>query len=556
MKKGWRARHRFAFASGFMFTALAARGAVMTHGPVVGGVTHQSARVFARTDGGSQISIQYSVNPSLSGASSAGPEGASAATDFTAIVPVSGLMAGTRYYYTVLVDGQNQMPPPYPSFQTLPAPGQDVGFNVIVLGDTGNQDTGEPHGNGEAFRSAGNENGLFMLQVGDFPHENPKTVDEKRTVRKTMYDWVRSADFVALTRKMPFFYAWDDHDFGANNSNGHAGFKAYSVQVYKEYVPANLVNPEAGIWQKFQAGQAEFFLMDDRTQRSRDNDPDGPDKSQLDTFRIPNGQKQWLKDSLRASTAVWKIIVSPSVWNPTLTKDDSWFSFRTEQKELLDFFDANKIQNVVMLSGDVHWGAIDDGTHGGVTQMVMPNTNMTFHRQGRYDSIWSHGTWGIPDEDGIKNGYGKLTFQTQPDRLLLEVKSEKGVTQLQLQLTAESPPACVPGPTALCLNGGRFKVTTQWIARDGQSGSGQAVALTGDTGYFTFFSPSNVELVIKVLNGCSVNARYWTFAGGLTDVSVIVTVTDTQTGTIKTYTNPQGTPFQPIQDTSAFTSCP
>jgi hypothetical protein len=59
-----------------------------------------------------------------------------------------------------------------------------------------------------------------------------------------------------------------------------------------------------------------------------------------------------------------------------------------------------------------------------------------------------------------------------------------------------------------------------------------------------------------VLNACSFNAAYWTFAGGLTDVNVIMTVTDTQTGAVKTYTNPQGTAFQPIQDTSAFFTCP
>jgi len=63
-------------------------------------------------------------------------------------------------------------------------------------------------------------------------------------------------------------------------------------------------------------------------------------------------------------------------------------------------------------------------------------------------------------------------------------------------------------------------------------------------------------LVVKVLNACGFNARCWTFAGGLTDVNVIMTVTDTQTGTVKTYTNPQGTAFQPIQDTSAFATCP
>jgi hypothetical protein len=50
--------------------------------------------------------------------------------------------------------------------------------------------------------------------------------------------------------------------------------------------------------------------------------------------------------------------------------------------------------------------------------------------------------------------------------------------------------------------------------------------------------------------------RYWVFAGGLTDVRVWMNVTDTLRGAGKSYENPQGTPFQPIQDTNAFSACP
>jgi hypothetical protein len=62
-------------------------------------------------------------------------------------------------------------------------------------------------------------------------------------------------------------------------------------------------------------------------------------------------------------------------------------------------------------------------------------------------------------------------------------------------------------------------------------------------------------MVVKAVAGCPLNDRYWVFAGGLTNVNVVMTVTDTQTGAVKTYINPQGTAFAPIQDTSAFT-CP
>ena len=65
-----------------------------------------------------------------------------------------------------------------------------------------------------------------------------------------------------------------------------------------------------------------------------------------------------------------------------------------------------------------------------------------------------------------------------------------------------------------------------------------------------------MELIVKVLDGCGVNQRYWVFAGGLTNVQTVIPVRDTRTGISKTYINPQGTPFQPVQDTGAFVGCP
>ena len=115
--------------------------------------------------------------------------------------------------------------------------------------------------------------------------------------------------------------------------------------------------------------------------------------------------------------------------------------------------------------------------------------------------------------------------------------------------------ACAPDATTLCLNNGRFQVRVQWATPQGQSGVGQAVSLTSDTGHFWFFSASNVEMIVKVVTGCAFNSRIWVFAGGLTNVNVVMSVTDTQTGAVKTYTNAQGVPFQPIQDTDAFAGC-
>jgi plastocyanin len=124
-------------------------------------------------------------------------------------------------------------------------------------------------------------------------------------------------------------------------------------------------------------------------------------------------------------------------------------------------------------------------------------------------------------------------------------------------VSAGGPSVCTPDATTLCLVGGRFMVQMVWTKPDNSSGDGNAVKLTDNSGYFWFFDPTNIEAVMKVLNGCAIDNAYWVFLAGLTNVQVATTVTDTQTGAVYTNTNPQGTAFAPVQATSALpTSCP
>ncbi len=142
--------------------------------------------------------------------------------------------------------------------------------------------------------------------------------------------------------------------------------------------------------------------------------------------------------------------------------------------------------------------------------------------------------------------------------VVLPQRAGSGIDRVELRVVTQSPSSggpCVPTTGDLCLNGGRFRVSTTWRTTQGTSGAGVAVTLTGDTGFFWFFNPSNVELVVKVLNGCPVNQHFWVFAGGLTNVLVEMRVEDMVTGEQRIYDNPLGTPFAPIQDTRAFAGC-
>ena len=80
----------------------------------------------------------------------------------------------------------------------------------------------------------------------------------------------------------------------------------------------------------------------------------------------------------------------------------------------------------------------------------------------------------------------------------------------------------------LCL--GRFQVEVEWEDGDGRTGRGRSERLTARSGDFWFFEPANIELVVKVLDGCSINGHYWVFAVGLTDVAVTMTVRDLRAG--------------------------
>jgi photosystem II stability/assembly factor-like uncharacterized protein len=117
-------------------------------------------------------------------------------------------------------------------------------------------------------------------------------------------------------------------------------------------------------------------------------------------------------------------------------------------------------------------------------------------------------------------------------------------------LAAAGP--CVADATSLCLNGDRFRVQVNWFAANiASSGAGQTVPLSSDSGSFWFFSPGNLELIVKVVDGRAVTGHFWVFYGALSDVEYTITVTDTQTGTSRTYSNPQGR-LASVADTSAF----
>lgn len=106
--------------------------------------------------------------------------------------------------------------------------------------------------------------------------------------------------------------------------------------------------------------------------------------------------------------------------------------------------------------------------------------------------------------------------------------------------------SCTSGPF-LCLAGNRFRAEVTWKL-GAAALPAQAVAVSGDAGYFSFNDAGSAERVVKMVGQ---NGSFGVFSGGLTNAEHTLTVTDTTTGAVKTYTNAPGS-FMSLGDTTAF----
>lgn len=114
-----------------------------------------------------------------------------------------------------------------------------------------------------------------------------------------------------------------------------------------------------------------------------------------------------------------------------------------------------------------------------------------------------------------------------------------------------------PDATRVFLHRGRFEVEATWRDFADRTGTAWVAPPASDgSALFWFFSPDNWELMVKVLDGCGLNGRFWVFHAATTNVEYTLTVTDTVTGQVRRYDNPLGRRAPAVTDTEAFATCP
>lgn len=115
---------------------------------------------------------------------------------------------------------------------------------------------------------------------------------------------------------------------------------------------------------------------------------------------------------------------------------------------------------------------------------------------------------------------------------------------------------CIPDEETLCLGDGRFALRGTWTDFQGRNGVFRAVPSSDGSGLFWFFDENSIEVIAKVIDGCSLNDHRWVFLAATTNVAYRLEVTDLRTGAVETYTNPLGTRAPATTDVTAFACAP
>ncbi len=351
-------------------------------GPFVGGawsgnVSPTSATVAIRLTASAQrVRLQVSQNENLSTPiySSVVTTGAGAGN--TVKLSVQGLKPDTDYYYGIEVAGV--LRPETVSrgrFRTFPI--GRASFRIAFGSCSDLRDAN--HG---VFNAIRDEKPLLFVHMGDLHYAN--TNSNVAEDYRANYDQVLSHDVQApFYRSLPIAYMWDDHDFAGNDSDASALGRDAARAVYRERVPHYPIGPTGGtIGQAFTVGRVRFIMTDLRSAASSAGAKESATKSKMGAV-----QKAWFKQELiTARDAGFPFIlwVNTVPWiSEAQLGDDSWAGYTSERTELANFIRDNRINNVAMLSGDMHGLAFDDGTHsdyatgGGSPMIVMHAAALT-----------------------------------------------------------------------------------------------------------------------------------------------------------------------------------
>jgi hypothetical protein len=242
-------------------------------------------------------------------------------------------------------------------FSTFPTPGQARSFRVGV------GSCARTHSNALAFQKLVDAKLDLFIHMGDMHYENIDTANQRRF--DVAYQSVfKQPRYRALLSSQAVAYTYDDHDFGPNDANGRSVTADVARASYRKNVPHyDLVAKP--IYQSWPVGRV-LFIMTDIVSESTKN---GPKMSEVQT--------KWFFSELKRGRDHFKLIVwvSSKPWiGKASSKSDAWLGESSGRERISNFIADNQITSLIVVAGDAHMIAIDNGRN---TDYTTDHTNGT-----------------------------------------------------------------------------------------------------------------------------------------------------------------------------------
>ena len=205
----------------------------------------------------------------------------------------------------------------------------------------------------------------FFVGTGDnIYYDKPKKprAQSVEEMRQKWHEQFVQPHFLELFAKVPTFWMVDDHDYridDCDNTGEYRPLPKAAQRIAMEqlpFAPAKLQTAKTYRTHRV-SKDLQLWFTENRFYRSPNSDPDGPDKSIWG-----KEQKQWLKDTLLASDATFRILVSPTpmVGPDDLRKTDNHCNiggFQHERDDFFKFLKENGLDqgNFFIVCGDRHW---------------------------------------------------------------------------------------------------------------------------------------------------------------------------------------------------------
>ncbi|MCC5814053.1 MAG: alkaline phosphatase family protein [Leptospira sp.] len=208
---------------------------------------------------------------------------------------------------------------------------------------------GKPWGaNYEIFQHIEKENPEFFLWVGDNVYLREPDWDSPSGILHR-YSHTRALEESKIVfNSMPHFAIWDDHDFGPNDASLSYSLSNTVEETFKDFWP-DFNYPIKGIYRNFTWGDAEFFLLDNRTFRTANRN-----QSYGKRTILGDEQLEWLFNALADSNARFKFIVMGGQFLNSAAVYENYANYAEEKSLILDQLKKMKLKNVVFLTGDRH----------------------------------------------------------------------------------------------------------------------------------------------------------------------------------------------------------